>query len=460
MRSVVILRAVKGPRSGRVFEFDRHDIFVFGRSEECQCSIPDDPYISSNHFLLEVNPPDVELRDLGSKNGTHVNGEKAGSREKGETPGEGAAKAKTVPLKRGDVIKAGKTEFEVQVKVFEECVRCGRETQTDTPHDETKGRFLCPACSAVKPESPSPAPAAKAEGHLSRFMAGALSPERAEAGPRFPGYEVERELRSGGMGRVYLCRRVSDGRLVAVKSIKTRGSRAMVRQIELFKREMAVAMSLRHPNIVEFLDGGDAGTAGVFFAMEYCDAGSVTDLLDKKGPLKLSEAGPIMLQALQGLAFAHSKDFVHRDLKPHNILLHGLGEERTAKVADFGLAKNFTLAGLSGMTASGQGGGTMVFSPKEQLRDFRSVRPVSDVFSMGATLYHMLTGKFVYDLSVERDLCAAILKDRLIPIRKRKDDLPEEVADAVDKATAPDLRQRFQTAGEFRDALAEALKKA
>jgi serine/threonine protein kinase len=168
-------------------------------------------------------------------------------------------------------------------------------------------------------------------------------------------------------------------------------------------------------------------------------------------------AGSIILQSLEGLAFAHGKEIVHRDLKPHNILLSGEGKDRVAKLADFGLAKNFSLAGLSGMTASGQGGGTLVFTPKEQLKDFRGVRPVSDVFSMGATLYHMLTGKFVYDLEAERDLCAVILKDKLVPIRERASDLPEAVADAVDRATAPDACDRFQTAGEFRAALAAAL---
>ncbi|MFA6317605.1 MAG: FHA domain-containing serine/threonine-protein kinase [Elusimicrobiota bacterium] len=454
---------MKGPRSGAAFEFDRHDIFVFGRSEDCQCSIPDDPYISTNHFLLEVNPPEAELRDLGSKNGTHVNGLRTGGREKGESPEAAASRAKPVAVKGGDVIKAGRTEFEVEIRVFEECSRCRLEARTESPHDEAKGRFLCPSCAeagpAAPPLAPGPAPEARVEGYFARFLAGAGT-KPVESADRFPGYAMVRELRAGGMGRVYLCRRQSDGRLVAVKCIKTRGGRANPRMLELFKREMQVAMALKHPNIVEFLDEGRTEDNGFFFAMEFCDGGSVSELMDKTGPLKLVEAGPIILQALEGLAFAHSKEIIHRDLKPHNILLHGSGDERRAKVADFGLAKNFSLAGLSGMTASGQGGGTMVFVPKEQLKDFRHSRPVSDVFSMGATLYHMLTGKFVYDLRAEPDLCSVILKDKLIPIRKRGVDLPEAVMDVVDQATAPDFKHRLPTALAFRDALAAALKKS
>ncbi|MBI5883617.1 MAG: protein kinase [Elusimicrobia bacterium] len=445
MRAKFILRATKGPQKGRVFEFDRHDMFVFGRSKDCQCSIPDDPYISANHFLLEVNPPEAELRDLGSKNGTHVNSVKCGGREKGETPEQGSGRSKPVALRRGDRIKAGATEFEVDLKLFEECAGCSKDVPVETPHDEAKGRFLCGECSQGSPA---------AGGYFTKFLAGAIAPKAAEGETGFPGYAVERELRAGGMGRVFVCRRESDNGRVAIKCIKAHGRRAMSKQIELFKREMQVSMGLRHPNIVEFLEQGRTEDGAFFFAMEYCDGGSVSDFMDKKGRLSLADAIPIMLQALEGVAFAHGKGIVHRDLKPHNILLSGEGEARVAKVADFGLAKNFALAGLSGMTASGQGGGTLVFTPKEQLKDFRSVRPVSDVFSMGATLYHMLTGKFVYDLDAERDLCAVILKDKLVPLRERASGLPEAVADAVDRATAPAAADRFQTAGEFRAALA------
>ncbi|MBI4676372.1 MAG: protein kinase [Elusimicrobia bacterium] len=449
MRATIVLKAVKGQQEGRVFELDRHDMFVFGRSEDCQCSIPDDPYISSNHFLLEVNPPDAELRDLGSKNGTHVNGRRCGGRERGETPEEGAGRSQAVALRHGDRIKAGKTEFEVELRVFEECGNCREEVRVCAPHDEARGPFLCERCSAAMPKEP---------GRFTQFLAGALEPLKPEEPVRFPGYSVQAEIDEGGMGKVYLGRREADGRVVAIKCVKVHGRRAAKKQVELFSREMKVTMDLKHPNIVEFFEEGRTADGGLFFAMEYCEGGSVSDLMDKAGSLSLERAGRIMLEALEGLSFAHAKEIVHRDLKPHNILLAGKGEDAAAKVADFGLAKNFILAGLSGMTASGQRGGTLAFMPKEQLKDFRGARPASDVFSMGATLYHMLTNRLVYDLDSERDACAAILKDRLIPIRKRGVELPDAVAAVVDKATVPDWKDRYQTAGEFKEALARALE--
>lgn len=447
MRSTLILKALTGPQSGTVFTFDRHDMFVFGRSPDCQCAIPADLYISSRHFLLEVNPPDAELRDLGSKNGTYLNGSVLGGRLKGESPEGAAERSRKAAVKRGDRIKAGKTEFEVELRVTEDCSVCGAQVAVEEPHQEARGPFRCRACGRRAPGASPALPAV---------------PRRVGGSGRFPGYSVDRELAVGGMGRVYLARAEgreggSTGGLVAVKTINLRGPLASPRQADLFLREMRVNMGLEHPHIVKFIDDGRTSDGELFFVMEYCPSGTVADLIAKAGRINPREAGRLMIQALEGLACAHERGLVHRDLKPLNILLSGPGAAPTAKVADFGLAKYFIEAGLSGMTASGDYGGTLAFMPKEQLLDFRRAQPVSDVFAMGATLYAMVTGKSVYDSKAEPDPCAAILNDRLFPIRKRGVALPEALAAAVDRATEPDWRRRFPTARAFRESLAEAL---
>lgn len=215
--------------------------------------------------------------------------------------------------------------------------------------------------------------------------------------------------------------------------------------IEKFKREVAVTAKLQHPNIVRVLESGASG-AVVYFIMEFCDGGSVWDLMLKNGGrLSLAQARPIIFGALEALAFAHDKGFVHRDLKPQNILLsHG-----AVRLSDFGLAKSFQQAGLSGMSMTGGYAGTPVFMPREQITNFKYVKPVSDVWSMAATIYNMLTGAFPYPFSKERDPIDVILNEDVVPIRKRDATLPKTLADALDKALAKKTRDRFQDAAEF-----------
>ncbi|HAH05896.1 MAG TPA: serine/threonine protein kinase [Elusimicrobia bacterium] len=457
MRSIVTLAVTSGPHQGKQFEFDKHDIFIFGRTKECHCHIPDDPFISSNHFLLEVNPPDCELRDLGSKNGTFLNGSPCGKRARGEAPEEAAKRAQAVAVHHGDFIKAGKSEFEVRIRLFKECEGCGKEVQLLTPMDAKPGTFFCPACSRQRPAESAPKEKTKDAGYFTNFLAGIAKPFAPDQPPDFPGYRIEKELAEGGMGKVYLAKRLSDGVQAVIKVIKPHGRRISEKQAKIFRRETKVSMALSHPNIVEFYEDGFAD--GIFFyVMEYCEKGSASEMQGRNGGrLDLKTAGKIILQALEGLEYAHAKEIVHRDLKPHNILLTGEGPSLRAKLADFGLAKQFTLAGLSGMTGSAQGGGTTVFMPKEQLRDFRMTRPVSDVFSMGASLYYLLTNEFIYDVDACPDACTAVLRDKIVPIQKRGVKLPEAVVEVIGKATAPEARDRYATAREFRVALKEAL---
>ena len=168
--------------------------------------------------------------------------------------------------------------------------------------------------------------------------------------PAIEGYEIIRQLGVGGYGAVYLARSKKDGALVAVKVML---ARVAVRENarNKFLHEMKILNSLRHPNIVSLFESGAVGSA-FYFVMEYCEAGDVADLIKRRGGrVPLDEAMRIMLQALDGLAHAHSKRIVHRDLKPGNMLLLGSRTNRKVKVSDFGLAKNFEQAGFSATTS-------------------------------------------------------------------------------------------------------------
>jgi hypothetical protein len=413
----IILQVSNPDGTTRSFELTEHDTFLLGRMKDCHLCLPNDQQVSRHHFLLEACPPKAALRDLGSMNGTHVNGKKIGGREKGETPEQGAKRAyPSIDLKHGDQIQVGQTRIEVRIQ-----------------HDPAAGPRV---------------DAALSEGDLS-----GLSPEAmrrlifgqpGEVVLRLENYAVERELGRGGCGAVYFARTAKGGTPVAVKIMLSR-AQADAKSIEQFKREMAVIAKLRHPNIVRFLDSGsDEGT--FFFVMDYCDGGSLADAARRHGgTLPWETLRPWAFQALEGLAAAHKEGFVHRDIKPQNILIH----QGIARISDFGLAKNFQKAGLSGMSITGQYAGTPVFMPPEQIVNFKYVKPVSDVWSFAASLYHLLTGKFPYRFDPKRDPIDIILNENPVPIRDRMPALEKNLAAVIDKALVRNPKDRFPDAGKL-----------
>jgi hypothetical protein len=494
MTAKIKLEVIKGPMQGKTYPFEEHDAFLFGRMADCHACLPNDDQVSRHHFILEVNPPDACLRDLGSLNGTHVNKMKYGGRAKDETPEQGAQRRHPeVALKDGDEIKVGQTVLVVRVEVPAVCCECDAAI-LDKDRDKCSwvgGTFICLTCKAkleaqaVRPKAPEPVRCKKCGKDVSKEIgrgrrgdylceacqkqaeadplllleqmlrqAGAMPP--ADKSMKIPGYEVEKKLQVGGFGAVYLARRKKDGAEVAIKvmlskiAVDEKSRKAFLREIENLK-------ALKHDHIVPLLESGSAGT-GFYFVMEFCDGGSVGDLMRANGgKLALSEAGPIMLHALKGLAFAHKQGYVHRDLKPDNLLLLGAGSRRIAKVSDFGLAKNFQNAGFSGHTVTGSYAGTPSFMPREQVVNYRHMKPVSDVWSMGATLYNMLTSHIPRDFPRGRDPVQIILQESVVPVRQRDANVPRKVAEVIDRCLTNDIKERYQDAEQMRAALAKAL---
>lgn len=424
MSATVTLQVQNPNGTSRAFDLTEHDTFLLGRMKDCHLCLPDDPQVSRHHFLLEACPPQAALRDLGSMNGTHVNGTKVGGREKGETPEQGAKRAyPTIALNHGDRIEVGKTRIEVRVAGDKPGAR-----QVNAALQEGD-------LSALSPEA------------MRQLIFGQPGKEMFQ----LKEYTIERELGRGGCGAVYLARHAKGGGKVAVKIMLSR-AQADARAVEQFKREMAVIAKLRHPNIVRFLDSGsDEGT--FFFVMDYCDGGSLADAARRNGgTLSWESLRPWARQALEGLAAAHAEGFVHRDIKPHNILIH----QGAARVSDFGLAKNFQKAGLSGMSITGRYAGTPVFMPPEQIVNFKYVKPVSDVWSFAATLYHLLTAKFPYRFDPKRDPIDIILNENPVPIGQRLPGLEKPLAAVIDKALVRNPKDRFQDAGKLLATLSNA----
>ena len=458
----VKLKITSGPMSGKGFEFKDHDVFIFGRSPDCQCCLPDDEYISRHHFLLEVNPPEARLKDLGSLNGTYINRKKFGGRDKSEQPEEAAKRTSYSDVENGDFIKVGDTTFNVMIEEAINkqspvaCIKCGKLIAVNERDGlaYTGGTFICHEC-RKKVAIPKAARKKDVKIAEANVLDDLLSGISDHPGPFIPGYQFVREIGKGGFGKVYLVKRNRDGKGLALKIMLSRKKNLNDKDVRRFQREMKICMDLRHKNIVRLEEQGNHNSM-FYFTMEYCNGGNLWHFIKKKGkPLEADEALPLMLQILDGLAYAHERSIVHRDLKPENILLDK--SQKIARISDFGLSKNFEQAGLSGFTAAGEYAGTPIYMPKEQYLDYKHIKPTSDIFSIGATFYNMLTGDYVYDLNRGEDPLVAILAGKVIPIRKRRN-VPKKLAAVIDKSLSPEAKDRYQTAIEMKKDLQKAMK--
>jgi serine/threonine-protein kinase len=263
------------------------------------------------------------------------------------------------------------------------------------------------------------------------------------------------------MGAVWLAVHEQTGQLVALKVMLPQVA-ADERAVARFLSEMTEHRRLDHRNVVRLLDCGYA--RGVFFmALEYCAGGSVADLMRQRGgTLPVDEAVEVTLQALEGLHHGHTalgpgKCLVHRDLKPANVFLAGAGSDRVAKVGDYGLAKAFDEAGLSGTTRTGDVGGTAAFLCRQQVIDFKRAGPEVDVWAAAASLYCMLTAATPRDFPDDRDPWLMVLETDPLPVRRRRPELPARLAEVIDRALGDATGLHFRSARQFRDALEDAL---
>jgi eukaryotic-like serine/threonine-protein kinase len=434
----VTLKVLAGPYQGQSFTFDQHDTFLIGRSPDAHLYLPDDRFFSRNHCLLEIAPPRCFLRDLGSLNGTFVNDERV----------------RETYLKNGDRVQGGETILLVQVSADQtrsgsrsqdstelmeltrpaivnvECLNCGRNAEAEASAPDERMTFLCEDCRDELRRQPQPV----------------------------PGYDMVRVLGRGGMGCVMLGRNQNNGRAVAIKTLLPEVA-VSEKALHRFLREIDVAAALKHPHIVEFLDRG-SNNGVVYLVTEFIDGVDAAKLADSRGGrLPYQETVRIIGQVLDALSYAHTQGYIHRDIKDQNIMVQGAWPNTTAKLTDFGLSKSFSQSGMSGMTMAGEIAGTLAYMPPEQIRNFRDVRPTSDIYSMGMTLYSLLSGDTALNVGANAsmaDMIRAIFDQPPVPIRQRRPDVPEKIAEIVDRALAKDPAARWQSAGAMRTALLHA----
>ncbi len=252
-------------------------------------------------------------------------------------------------------------------------------------------------------------------------------------------YRIERKLGSGGMAEVYLAEDEELGRKVALKILNERHARDD-QFVERFKREARNAASLSHPHIVRIYDRGQFDET-YYIAMEYLDGPTLKELLVRKGPTPPLTAIKFAREILSALAEAHRHDIVHRDIKPHNVIV---SPDWNVKVTDFGIARS----GASQMTEAGSIVGTAQYLSPEQARG-KPVDQRSDLYSVGIVLYEMLTGTVPFTGDAAVEIAMKHLSNIPEPPSTRREGISPDLDAVVMRALAKDPEQRYASADEM-----------
>lgn len=406
-----------GPHTGMVVSWTSGR-YVIGRSVQASLALPHDLVASTEHCCFEIDDRGCRIRDLDSRSGTHVNGRPV----------------KTAEIHSGDCLRIGMSDLLVNF------------------------------CRAASLEATVIGNLAESDPSEATAISGMASTAKVAGLLDIPGYTIQRKLGEGGMGVVYEALRLAHNDRVAIKTIIPNQGTTR-RAIELFQREMNLLSRLDHPHIVRFLDGGEfAGQ--IYLVMEYVETVDVQEFAqDLAADQRIRLFCGIACQILAAIDHAHQQKLVHRDVKPRNILVAREKNRLSAKLADFGLAKNFEQAGLSQLTADNEIRGTPAFMPWEQFQNSKYAKPAVDIYSTAATLFYYLTGKSpghtnpsgrsqttlgsfisLFTRSQSTGAQSAVVTEGLTL-------LPGGLAEVLNRALASTPRHRFPTAESMREAL-------
>jgi len=266
---------------------------------------------------------------------------------------------------------------------------------------------------------------------------------------RVGSYVLLKKLGEGGMSTVYLARHALLKRPTAVKLIKLH--RATDELVARFEREVSIASRLTHPNTIEIFDFGRAPDGTPYYAMEYVEGINFADLVERFGPQVPSRVAYLLRQVCGSLKEAHELGLVHRDIKPHNLMLCRLGGELdVVKVLDFGLVKDTTARGARALTKSLRILGTPLYMSPERIRDASAADPRDDIYALGAVGYFLLTGRPVFESDSDLDTAAQVLNTPpQRPSRLARQPIPEELDLAIYRCLAKSRAERPQAIDEL-----------
>jgi len=264
--------------------------------------------------------------------------------------------------------------------------------------------------------------------------------EAKKSSQRIPGYRIQRKLGSGAMATVFLANQLSLARPVAIKVLPRKFS-DNAKFIERFYKEGRAAAQLNHPNIVAAYDVGQAGEHH-YFVMEYIDGPTVYDKLVNDKRVSEAEAIRITIGTARALQHAHARGFIHRDIKPKNIMLTSQG---VVKLADLGLARAMSDKEAAKAEA-GRAYGTPYYISPEQIRGEVRIGPPADIYGLGATFYHMVTGRVPFEGKNPSAVMHQHLKTELTPPDHLNPKLSPGAAQVIEMMMAKDPAERYQNA--------------
>ncbi len=358
---------------------------IIGRELTCNIVL-EEPVLSRRHCSISKENQKFFLTDLDSKNGTYLNGSKITKQN----------------IEVGDIIRIGNTRLEFNLGAQDEM---------------SKSEFT------IK----------KLEIDRDKFSDPMI-------GKKIKQYKIIEKIGEGGMGAVYKAWDEENEIWTAMK-IMSKSAAMEEDQVQRFKREFETGQELIHPNIVQVLDFGEYKDT-FYLVMELVEGHGLQEILDLRGRLSPRGALKVAVQVARALEYSYSLNIIHRDIKPDNILITPQG---VVKLLDLGLAKKIKeTAGAASITQRGEGIGTLHYMAPEQTIDARSADQRADIYSLGATLYHMISGNPPFDAEGIWEFVELIQNAQPKPLTEIVKDLNPDVWNVVEKALRKKKENRYQ----------------
>ena len=251
-------------------------------------------------------------------------------------------------------------------------------------------------------------------------------------------YRIIKKIAEGGMGAVFEAEQIALGRRVAIKTLHAHLAKDE-EMVGRFRREAMATTKIGHPNIVEVVDLGELSGGVLYLVLEFLEGRDLSRVLKAEGPLPIGRAVRILRQVVDGIGAAHQHGIVHRDLKPENVfLVEGRSQLDFVKVVDFGVSKIKDVSGVDSKTRTGTALGTPYYMAPEQAQGLKTVDHRADIYAIGVMLYRMLTGHYPFDDESYPMLVIKICTEAPPPASTWRADIPDGLADLLDRTLAKD----------------------